>query len=123
MSSDAAHLPMRPLIDTHPTVTVQEAEYCRLLGYPAGHELSGRPRELAEFARDWYAKNGKPWVFGRLIEHIDLPAGQLRLGTSAFASRQLHELFSTANAHAAMVVAVSAGPECDEMAHQCWQVG
>jgi len=114
---------MRELIEVRPEIAVQESEYKRLLGYPADHGLDGRSRELADFARDWYTKHGKPWVYGRMIERIELPPGQLTLGNSTFPSKQLHDLFATANAHAAMAVAISAGPECEAMAHQCWQDG
>ena len=41
---------MNELIDTHPDVNVQEAEYARLLGYPREWVMEGRPRELAEWA-------------------------------------------------------------------------
>jgi len=114
---------MRELIEVRPEVVVQESEYKRLLGYPVGHELEGRSRELADFARDWYTKNGRPWLYGRLIERVELPPEQLVLGASVFRSKQLHDLFAAAGAHAAMVVAVSAGPECEAMARKCWEEG
>lgn len=47
--------------------------------------------------------------------------GQIRLGGWAFCSKRLRGLFAATRAHAAMVVAVSAGPECEAMAHQRWQ--
>ncbi len=114
---------MRELIDNAPQVAVQEAEYKRLLGYPANHELEGRSRELADFARDWYAKNGRPWIYGRLMESLRLAEGRFSLDETSFASKQVHDLFGAGGAHAAMVVAVSAGPECEAMARQCWEAG
>ena len=42
---------MIALHNTTPEVSVQEAEYVRLLGYPSGHDLEGRSRELADWAR------------------------------------------------------------------------
>src|ERR1035441_4930469 len=52
-------------IDTHPEVEVEPAEYQRLLGYPRGVALQGRSRELADWARAWYAEYGRPWIYAR----------------------------------------------------------
>ena len=114
---------MRELIDNAPQVAIPETEYKRLLGYPADHELDGRSLELARFARDWYAQHGKPWIYGQLIESLHLGDGRFSLGETSFASKQVHDLFEAGGAHAAMVVAVSAGPECEAMARQCWEAG
>jgi hypothetical protein len=43
-------------------VHVQPAEYHRLLGYPRGKSPEGRAAELADWARDWYAQHGRPWM-------------------------------------------------------------
>ena len=56
---------MFELIDLDPAVMVQESEYWRLLGYPAGHAPDGRARELADWARGWYAAHGRPWIYAR----------------------------------------------------------
>ena len=44
------------LAGTLPDVNVLPEEYVRLLGYPRGWVLEGRARELADWARDWYAR-------------------------------------------------------------------
>ena len=44
------------LAGTLPEVDVLPEEYVRLLGYPRGWVLEGRARELADWARDWYAE-------------------------------------------------------------------
>ena len=51
---------MTEWIEPNPKVEVQAAEYQRLLGYPAGHVLGGRAKDLAEWARAWYAEHGRP---------------------------------------------------------------
>jgi len=56
---------MLELIDIQPDVNVQESEYKRLLGFPADYVLQGRVKELADWARGWYAENGHPWIYGR----------------------------------------------------------
>lgn len=114
---------MRELIDDIPQVAVQEAEYRRLLGYPPGRELEGRPRELADASRAWYEQHGKPWIYGRLIEPVRVADGGFWLGDRNFASKHVHDMFGAGKVHAAMAVAVSAGPECEAHARQCWQDG
>jgi hypothetical protein len=111
---------MIELFDAQPQTNVQEAEYKRLLGYPGHHVLTDRPRELAEWAGKWYAENGKPWIYARQIERLDLSNGRLRIDGVDFASPRLHEQFLAAQAHTAMLVAVSAGRECEEKARHLW---
>src|SRR5262249_33497108 len=67
---------MIELIDTFPDVQVQSAEYARLLGYPPGVEWSDRANELASWARNWYMRRGRPWVYARQAESLEL-AGPL----------------------------------------------
>ncbi|MGD0251630.1 MAG: hypothetical protein ABSC01_02915 [Verrucomicrobiota bacterium] len=112
---------MFELIDTHPAVNVQEAEYQRLLGYPKHHSPDGRSRELADRARTWYAENGKPWIYARQTDDLELKNQRLQVHGTEFASKQLHDQFVAAHAHTAVLVAVSAGPECEEKARQLWQ--
>ena len=43
-------------------VTVDDAEYRRLLGYPRNHVIDVRARALMGWARSWYAAHGRPWM-------------------------------------------------------------
>ena len=58
------------LASTHPDVNVLPEEYLRLLGYPRGWVLEGRALELANWARDWYLRNGRPWFYARQAEKL-----------------------------------------------------
>jgi hypothetical protein len=113
---------MLELIDARPDVNVQESEYQRLLGYPTPHVLEGRARELAEQTRDWYASHGRPWVYARQTGDLQL-GDELRVDGAGLTSKQLREQLNAAQAHSAMVVAVSAGMECEERARQLWEEG
>lgn len=109
--------------DTQPQLNVQESEYLRLLGYPGRHAVSERSRELARWTRQWYAENGRPWIFARGAGGLKIATGKISLSGAEFVSERLHEQFAAAEAHDAMLVAVSAGKECEEKARQCWQEG
>ncbi len=109
--------------DTQPHLNVQESEYFRLLGYPQQHAVGERSRELADWARHWYSENGRPWIFARAAGGLKLAAGKISLNGAEFVSDRLHEQFAAAEAHDAMLVAVSAGKECEEKARQCWEEG
>jgi hypothetical protein len=111
---------MFELTDTQPPVDVPESEFLRLLGYPTNHALAGRPRELADAARQWFAANGRPWIYARETGAVNLRDGKLKIAGSEFSSRQLHDLFAESHAHGAVLVAVSAGKECEEHARQLW---
>ena len=112
---------MFELTETHPPLDVQEAEYRRLLGYPKNHALTARARELADTARNWFSQNGRPWIYAREIESLELQNEKLRLDGHEFYSKRLRDSFAEAGAHRAMLVAVSAGKECEERARQLWQ--
>ena len=114
---------MFELIENEPSVDVQESEYRRLLGYPKKHELAARARELADAARKWFSENGRPWIYAREVNTLEFPDEKLRLGGTEFSSRRLREVFSEAAAHGAMLVAVSAGRECEEHARKLWEEG
>jgi len=112
---------MFELTDIRPEVTVQEAEYKRLLGFPPHYDLDGRTRELADAATQWYAEHGRPWIYARQTSGIKLTNDRIQLDGSEFSSQQLHDQFASANANAAVMVVVSAGKECEERARELWQ--
>lgn len=112
---------MNELIDTKPDINVLETEYKRLLGYPYLYELEGRSRELADWARGWYYKNGKPWIFAVRIDGIDFSNERLLINDVEFSSKKLSSQLSQANVKSVMLVAVSAGKECEEMSAQLWK--
>ncbi|MEO7300059.1 MAG: hypothetical protein ABI042_15950 [Verrucomicrobiota bacterium] len=109
--------------DTRPQLNVQESEFSRLLGYPQQHTAGERSRELAQWARTWYAENGRPWIFARAAGGLEIETGKISLSGADFVSDRLHEQFVAAEAHDAMLVAVSAGKECEEKARECWLAG
>jgi hypothetical protein len=112
---------MIELVDTFPDVNVQSAEYNRLLGYPVNRVVQGRGRELIDWARNWYTKHGRPWVYARYCENIELENGFLLIDGARFNSTRLYNTLHQAQAHAAILVAVSAGPELELEAQKLWQ--
>jgi len=114
---------MFELCETRPDVMVQEAEYKRLLGFPAHRELEGRSLELAKAATQWYAEHGRPWIYARETSELELVNDRLRIGNIEFSSKQLHDQFVLVNARRVVLVAVSAGKECEERARELWQEG
>ena len=114
---------MLDLLETNPPVDVQETEYQRLLGYPKKHEIIGQARELADAARKWYSQNGRPWFYARQADAVDWTDQTLRIGGTEFSSKRLHDQFAGARVESAVLVAVSAGKECEEHARQLWQEG
>jgi len=96
-------------------------EYVRLLGYPRGWVLEGRARELADWARDWYAKNGRPWFYARQAERFEIAGDSIYIDGVSFASKRLQSTLHQAQAHSVILVAVGAGPEAEEEAARRWE--
>lgn len=109
--------------DTSPRVDVHPAEYIRLLGYPRGWTLEGRARELAEWAREWYADHGRPWVYARGISEVHAERDGVFIDGLVFNSGRLRATLAAAGADRAFLVAVSAGPELEEEAQVRWRDG
>ena len=114
---------MNELIDIKPDINVRESEYKRLLGYPSDYKLENRARELANWARHWYNQNGKPWIYALKLDKVNTSKENLSIGNIELSSKKLRNQFAEAEADSAMVVAVSAGKECEEEAHQIWKEG
>jgi hypothetical protein len=111
---------MFELIDTTPDANVEPAEYTRLLGFPPHKVLEDRSRELADWARDWYAKHGRPWIYARQVGQLELSSGAIGIDGSSFTSKRLLDTLRQADAHSAFVVAISAGEELEKHAHEVW---
>jgi hypothetical protein len=111
------------IAERSPHVVVQPAEYIRLLGYPRGWTLEGRAQELGDWARDWYACHGRPWIYARGVEGIHTHDGALVIDGVRFNSRRLGTTLAEAEADRAFLVAVGAGPELEEEAQIRWRDG
>jgi hypothetical protein len=114
---------MIEVIDTSPDISVQPAEYTRLLGYPRDWVVRDRALELADWARAWYATHGRPWVRAREADSLELRGGGLLLNGVSFSSPRLSQTLTSASAEGAVVVAVSAGPELEAEAQNLWRDG
>lgn len=118
---------MHPLAETmkmfsaRPTVEVLPEEYTRLLGYPRGWVLEGRALELANWARDWYARHGWPWIYARVAESFEMCGGSISIDANAFISRRLQRTLEQAEAHSVVLVAVGAGEEVEEESRLRWR--
>lgn len=108
------------LFDALPDVNVPAAEYVRLLGYPRGWQLEGRARELADFARAWYARHGRPWIALRRVD-FSVADGAVVLEGERFEAPPLAATLSSSAADGVALAAVSAGPEIEAAAQQAWR--
>ncbi len=113
---------MIEVLDPRPDGNVQDVEYHRLLGYPRGHELTGRALELAGWARRWFSEHGRPWIYLREVE-LQFAPDRLAIAGTRLSSTQLHDHLTQAEATRAMVVAVSAGRAAEEYARELWEAG
>ena len=68
-----------------------------------------------------FSKNSGPWIYARETSALELRQEKLRLAGVEFSSKQLHDLFADSSAHSAVLVAVSAGVECEGYTRQLWQ--
>jgi hypothetical protein len=112
---------MIELVDTNPDTNVQPAEFKRLLGYPPDRVVEGRALELMNWARSWFARNGRPWVYSRTAERLEIGAGSVRIDGVQFSSNRLQSALVDANADRVVLVAASAGHQLEQAAQELWR--
>jgi hypothetical protein len=106
--------------NTQLNVEVAPAEFNRLLGYPRDWVLEERAGELAAATRAWYAENGRPWVYARQAERLDVASDTIVIDGVPFVSERLRAMLQQADAESAILVAVSAGGELEREAQKLW---
>jgi hypothetical protein len=109
------------MADNSPAVEVAPEEYVRLLGYPRGHALSGRSLELAEWAREWYTRHGRPWIYAREAENVEIAGGAVRIEGAPFHCQPLLNTLEKAGAHSVFLAGAGAGAEAEEEANRLWR--
>ena len=112
---------MQEILDTNPSTNIQESEYIRLLGYPKDFKIEDRSKELADITVQWYAKNGKPWVYARPSKNLEILDSSFKIDGIEFHSKYLLNQLKKAKAEMVMLVAVSAGRELEHHARQLWE--
>lgn len=116
----AENMPALEMASFPATVPVRPEEYSRLLGYPPGKVIEGRALELADAAREWYAHHGKPWIYYRTADRLELTSSGVIISGEAFQSGRLARLLAEAEAGQVVLAAVGAGAEAEEEAHRRW---
>ncbi|MGE5325971.1 MAG: hypothetical protein ACM3NO_02935 [Deltaproteobacteria bacterium] len=104
-----------------PEVKVIPEEYTRLLGFPRGWVLEGRTLDLATWAREWYAANGKPWFYARQAGSFEIAGDSISIDRASFTSKRLAQTLEKAEAHSVVLAAVGAGKELEEETRRRWQ--
>ena len=105
-----------------PNVSVADAEFRRLLGYPPGHQPGVQALELASRARQWFADQARPWLYLREVS-VESAEDRLLLGGVEFGSDHLRDHLRRAGASRAILAAVSAGRALEEHAGKLWTEG
>lgn len=106
--------------EIRPDVTVEQAEFARLLGYPPEKPLTDRAAELAWQARAWYRREGRPWMYGRLARSSEIRGEETLIEGTGFAGPALRDRLGACDAHGTCLVAVGAGPELEARARALW---
>jgi len=111
---------MMEFIERSPNVDVEHAEYQRMLGYPRDFVMEGRALELEAMTRAWFAENGRPWFVAQEVNELRLDTN-VQIDGASFSSRRLLDTLQQAEAHGAVLIAASAGPEAEQYAQQLWR--
>ncbi len=83
--------------------------------------MEGRAAELAEQSRAWYRTNGRPWIYARQADCLELTDDAVRIEGAAFSGGRLRDVWRRGEAHGAALACVSAGPELEYEAQRHWR--
>ncbi len=109
--------------------SVTSREYSRLLQLPRGRELEGELLDRAQGARNWYARNGNPFVASRRVELREVTANSICTAgvppapATELNSPVLAQRLRAGEAHALMIIAATAGIEVAEQVKHHWSEG
>jgi len=102
--------------------SVSDAEFARFLRLPPAKLAEENMAGPAASAREWYARNGRPWTGTREVALRSVGDTRVELASGAvFSSRALARRLGRAEAGAAVAVGVSAGPEVGEEISRRWK--
>ncbi len=82
--------------------------------------MTDRTRELADCARAWYVKHGRPWLYARSCDRVEIEGAAVCVDGVPFNSSPLRKMLDQARAKHAILAAVSAGPELELEAQALW---
>lgn len=102
----------------HPVVL--DSEFKRLLQLPPNYVFVDRMAENAEWVREWYAENGRPWLCARHVDGCVVTEETVTLGGRKLQSRELARRFRSARS--ALVVGACAGAEAEAEAARQWEI-
>ncbi len=101
---------------------IDPGELARLVGYPAGKALEGRPAELVEEARRWFGGHGRPWSAVRRIGILTVDESRVLLeGGAILRSLSLAERLLRTESDELVVAVSTAGAEVDAHSAALWE--
>lgn len=112
---------MMEIVRSSPEVDVAAAEYRRLLGYPRDAVMSERALELADWARHWYRSHGRPWIYARGADGLNITDEEVEIEGVAFHGGRLRATLQQAGAHTVFLAAAGAGPEAEAESERLWR--
>jgi len=100
------------------------ALFRRHLGLPACAELDERLETLVDQAKSWYTRHGEPWTEARQVSVERIVDDVIHLeDQQQLSSALLAEGLAGAEAHALIVVAISAGRAVEQQIDLLWKSG
>ncbi len=100
---------------------VDPGELARLLGYPVGTRLEGRPAELAEAARDWFDEHARPWSAVRRLKILTVDESRVMVeGGAILRSRPLADRLRRTDCEELAIAVTTAGSEVDDHSARLW---
>lgn len=106
-------------VETNVHPVVSDAEFKRLLQVPADFVFTDQMAEQDAWVRAWYSEHGRPWLWASDVETCSVAGEVTTVGGQELTSRELARRFR--QAHGAVVVGASAGPEAEAEAARWWE--
>ena len=102
------------------TIKIDHAHYVRRLGYPLDYDVPDYIKETMDWAENWYAENGNPWLDIYPLQVVT-DEEQLILNKEEITCEKLRKRFVKHQVKEGFLVAATAGNMVDEIEKTLWK--
>ncbi len=102
------------------SINVTNEAFFKRLGYPTDYDPPEHVEELMDWAKDWFAENGNPWMNVFEVK-VDVHKENLIFDKVIIDSPKLWKRYQKHNVKNAVIIVITAGDKVDQKVKELWE--